>query len=77
MLEVVLAVISFLLFLAFIVFLVLYFRTKSILDKKLFEAMAIRDESIGVLDAIKEDLASGRVLLKIERIDSTNLFLRR
>lgn len=60
-----------------LVFMILFFRTKQILDTRVYELRAIRDDSLTVIDEIRDDLRSGRVLLRIDRIDGENLYLRR
>lgn len=68
---------AFFLLITTIVFLVLYLKTKNVLDTRIYEMKVARDESINILDEIREDLRSGRLLLKIDRIDGSNLYLRR
>lgn len=75
--EIILAIAILLLAVSTAVFMTLYFRTKSVLDKRIYEMKVARDESLNIIEEIRDDLRSGRVLLKIDRIDGSNLYLRR
>jgi hypothetical protein len=58
-------------------FMILYFKTKHVLDTRIYESKALRDDALTILEEIRADLLAGRVLLKIDRLDASNLYLRR
>lgn len=74
--QIILAVLSSLFLVTSLLFAALFFRTKHILDMRIYETKTIRDESLNIIEEIREDLKSGRVLLKIDRLDGDGLLYR-